>query len=88
MRLEGEVSKLFDPRFSIGTIITLIGAAIGGIWALSEFKSEVRASDHTKEMRLSAIEKKADRYDLKLELLVEVHAEVKAMRAELNRINR
>ena len=71
----------FDPKFSLGNVITLIGMAIGGFMVFAE----MRSADAVTNQRLTSLERVAVRAESDREIIIEIRADLKALRTELKR---
>jgi outer membrane murein-binding lipoprotein Lpp len=76
--------KLFDLRITLGNIIVLCGLAAGGIVTIGE----LRAAGQVSKAEIDAIKDRVRKLEEARDILLELRGDVKAMRSELNRVNR
>lgn len=68
---------IFDPRITLGNILTLASMAIGAIVVYGSVAGEWRAI----QMRLTTLEKRIDARDLDHDRIVSMEADVKIIRS-------
>ena len=76
-----KVKAIFDPRVTVGNVITIVAMAIGGFWVVAE----LRANDRLYEQRMAQLERKQDQIEALARSIADMQGDIRYLRQVIER---